>query len=281
MTDVLVPRRALISVSDKSHLSTLAAALKPLNIEVLSTGGTAKALSDLGLTVKEVADHTGFPEMMDGRVKTLHPKIHGGLLALRGEASHVEAMEAHSIGPIDLLVVNLYPFEETVARGAAWDDVIENIDIGGPAMIRSAAKNHAHVAVVTSPDDYAGLAEELAQGGITADMRRRLAAKAFSRTASYDSAISTYFNGELGTTLPERLTAAGVRGDLLRYGENPHQEAAFYASTGPSIASAEQVQGKALSFNNLNDTDAAFSLVCDLDVETPAVAIIKHANPCG
>ncbi|MGD1955160.1 MAG: bifunctional phosphoribosylaminoimidazolecarboxamide formyltransferase/IMP cyclohydrolase [Sphingomonadales bacterium] len=281
MTDVLVPRRALISVSDKSHLDTLAAALKPLDIEVLSTGGTAKALSDLGLTVKEVADHTGFPEMMDGRVKTLHPKIHGGLLALRDEGSHVEAMEAHAIGPIDLLVVNLYPFEETVARGAPWDDVIENIDIGGPAMIRSAAKNHAHVAVVTSPDDYAGLAQELAQGGITADMRRRLAAKAFSRTASYDSAISGYFNAELGTALPERLTAAGARGELLRYGENPHQEAAFYASTGPSIASAEQVQGKALSFNNLNDTDAAFSLVCDLDVETPAVAIIKHANPCG
>ncbi|MEO0413166.1 MAG: bifunctional phosphoribosylaminoimidazolecarboxamide formyltransferase/IMP cyclohydrolase [Pseudomonadota bacterium] len=288
MTDRLQPRRALISVSDKSGLETLAQALKPLDIEVLSTGGTAKTLAGFGLQVKEVADHTGFPEMMDGRVKTLHPKIHGGLLALRGNADHEAAMDAHDIGGIDLLIVNLYPFEATVERGAAWDEVIENIDIGGPAMIRSAAKNHAHVAVVTDPADYQSVIDDLAQGGLTCELRRTLAAKAFARTSGYDSAIAAYFNDALGTQLPERLTVGGQRGDLLRYGENPHQAAAFYASpgaSGPSVAGASQVQGKALSFNNLNDTDAAFALVSDLGADLPAdqaaVAIIKHANPCG
>lgn len=284
MTDLLRPQRALISVSDKSGLDVLAKALKGLDIDILSTGGTAKALADLGLKVKEVADHTGFPEMMDGRVKTLHPMIHGGLLALRNKADHKAAMDTHNIGPIDLLVVNLYPFEATVARGAGWDDTIENIDIGGPAMIRSAAKNHAHVAVVTDPSDYDALAGELEQGGITAAFRRTLAGKAFARTATYDSAIAARFNQETGTTMPERLSVGGQRGDLLRYGENPHQEAAFYSYGGkasPSVATATQVQGKALSFNNLNDTDAAFSLVCDLATDKAAVAIIKHANPCG
>jgi len=284
MTHRLSPRRALISVSDKTGLDILADALKPLDIEVLSTGGTAKALADLGLKVKEVADYTGFPEMMDGRVKTLHPKIHGGLLALRDKADHADAMQAHDIGPIDLLVVNLYPFEATVARGAGWDETIENIDIGGPAMIRSAAKNHAHVAVVTDPSDYERLVQELAEGGMTEAFRRILAGKAFARTASYDSAIAARFNLETGQTLPERLTVGGVRGDLLRYGENPHQQAAFYSYGGkaePSVATARQVQGKALSFNNLNDTDAAFALVCDMPRDMASVAIIKHANPCG
>lgn len=284
MTDRLRPQRALISVSDKSGLGQLAEALKGLDIEVLSTGGTAKALADLGLKVKEVADHTGFPEMMDGRVKTLHPMIHGGLLALRDKADHKAAMDAHNIGPIDLLVVNLYPFEATVARGAQWDEIIENIDIGGPAMIRSAAKNHAHVAVVTDPSDYGELAAELAQGGISLEFRRVLAGKAYARTATYDSAIAARFNQETNTTLPTRLAVGGARGSLLRYGENPHQEAAFYAYGGaesPSVATATQVQGKELSFNNLNDTDAAFNLVCDLGTDKPAVAIIKHANPCG
>lgn len=284
MTNRLTPRRALISVSDKSGLAILADALKGQDIEVLSTGGTAKALADMGLQVKEVADHTGFPEMMDGRVKTLHPMIHGGLLALRDKVDHQAAMETHGIGPIDLLVVNLYPFEATVARGAGWDETIENIDIGGPAMIRSAAKNHAHVAVVTDPSDYKALAHELAQGGITQDFRRILAGKAFARTATYDAAIAARFNQETATALPERLGVGGQRGKLLRYGENPHQQAAFYSygrNDGPSVAAATQVQGKELSFNNLNDTDAAFSLVCDLGTDKPAVAIIKHANPCG
>lgn len=284
MTDRLRPCRALISVSDKTGLDTLAAALKELDIEILSTGGTAKALAALGLSVKEVAEHTGFPEMMDGRVKTLHPMIHGGLLALRGKAEHKAAMDTHGIGPIDLLVVNLYPFEATVERGADWDETIENIDIGGPAMIRSAAKNHAHVAVVTDPDDYEALTVELTQGGITQGFRRVLAGKAFARTATYDSAIAARFNQETATALPKRLAIGGARSDLLRYGENPHQDAAFYAYGGKksaSVATAVQVQGKALSFNNLNDTDAAFALVCDLGADTPAVAIIKHANPCG
>ncbi|MEM7569512.1 MAG: bifunctional phosphoribosylaminoimidazolecarboxamide formyltransferase/IMP cyclohydrolase, partial [Pseudomonadota bacterium] len=288
MTHKLLPQRALISVSDKSGLEALAAGLKGLPMEVLSTGGTAKTLADFGLTVKEVAEHTGFPEMMDGRVKTLHPKIHGGLLALRGNDDHEAAMDAHDIGPIDLLIVNLYPFEATVAAGKPWDDVIENIDIGGPAMIRSASKNHAHVAIVTDPADYPALLEELAAGGISHALRKRLAAKAFARTSAYDSAISAYFSKQLDDPLPERLTVGGTRGDLLRYGENPHQAAAFYASpgaSGPSIASAEQIQGKALSFNNLNDTDAAFALVSDLAADLSdgqsAVAIIKHANPCG
>ncbi|MEM9878591.1 MAG: bifunctional phosphoribosylaminoimidazolecarboxamide formyltransferase/IMP cyclohydrolase [Pseudomonadota bacterium] len=284
MSDRRTPARALISVSDKSGLDVLAAALAPLDIQVLSTGGTAKALADLGLAVTEVADHTGFPEMMNGRVKTLHPAIHGGLLALRDNAEHIAAMTTHQIAPIDLLVVNLYPFEVTVARGAGWDETIENIDIGGPAMIRSAAKNHADVAVVTAPEDYAELAEQLRQGGTTTAFRRALAGKAYARTAAYDSAIAAHFNAHTADVLPQRLTLGGSRGDLLRYGENPHQKAAFYSFAGagqPSVATAQQAQGKSLSFNNLNDTDAAFALVSDMPRDAASVAIIKHANPCG
>ena len=279
-------KRALISVSDKTGLVELGQALAAHGVEILSTGGSAKMLAEAEVPVREVADYTGFPEMMGGRVKTLHPKVHGGILALRDNDGHLQAMADHDIGQIDLVVVNLYPFEETVAKGAAFDDCIENIDIGGPAMIRSAAKNHAFVTVVVEPGDYAELIAELADndGATTAGLRRRLAAKAYARTGAYDAAISGWFAGELGETFPERLVAAGVRREVLRYGENPHQEAAFYANAErrPGVATAEQVQGKALSYNNLNDTDAAFELVAEFDpAGAPAVAIIKHANPCG
>jgi phosphoribosylaminoimidazolecarboxamide formyltransferase / IMP cyclohydrolase len=276
-------RRALISVSDKTGIVELGRFLAGRDIEILSTGGSAEALRRAGVPVVEVADHTGFPEIMDGRVKTLQPKIHGGLLALRGQASHEQAMREHAIAPIDLLAVNLYPFEATVARGAADADCIENIDIGGPALIRAGAKNHGFVTVVVDPGDYAAVMEEMqaGDGATTIELRRRLAAKAYARTGTYDAAIANWFNSTSGEMFPQRLVFSGERRQMLRYGENPHQQAAFYASgeARPGVATAEQIQGKELSFNNLNDTDAALGLVSEF--AAPAVAIIKHANPCG
>ena len=279
--------RALISVSDKTGLVEFGQFLAARGVAILSTGGTAGALREAGLEVTDVSEHTGFPEMMDGRLKTLHPKVHGGILGLRD--AHRAVMAEHDIPPIDLVVVNLYPFEETVARGASFDACIENIDIGGPAMIRSAAKNHAFVSVVIEPAQYAEvMADMTANGGATgAGLRRRLAHAAYARTAAYDAAIAGWFAGQAGAALPERLIMAGQRRELLRYGENPHQEAAVYVADmsfcggapRPGVASAEQAQGKALSYNNLNDTDAAFELVAEF--EAPAVAIIKHANPAG
>ncbi len=275
--------RALISVSDKSGLVEFAKFLSQRNVAILSTGGTAKLLREADISVTEVSDHTGFPEIMDGRVKTLHPMIHGGLLARRDDKQHQLAMSVHDIAPIDLLVVNLYPFEETVARGAGFAACIENIDIGGPALIRAAAKNHGFVTVATGPEDYDAVREEMEgnDGGTTADLRRRLAAKAYAHTGAYDAAIAGWFAREIGDELPERLALGGRRTQILRYGENPHQKAAFYigGAPRPGIASATQIQGKELSFNNLNDTDAAFELVAEFD--DPAIAIIKHANPAG
>ena len=281
MTDALPVRRALISVSDKTGLGELGRFLAEHDVEIMSTGGSAKALAADGVTVREVADYTGFPEIMDGRVKTLQPKIHGGILARRDKDDHRTAMADHGIEAIDLVAINLYPFEETVAGGADFDTCIENIDIGGPALIRAAAKNHAFVTVVVDPSDYEPVMKAIAAGGVGADLRRHLAAKAYARTGVYDGAIARWFAEIVGEDLPERLVIAGQRRQALRYGENPHQAAAFYA-TGerrPGIATAEQVQGKALSFNNLNDADAAFELVAEFD--RPTVAIIKHANPCG
>lgn len=276
-------RRALISVSDKTGVVDLGRFLAGRGIEILSTGGTAEALRSAGVAVVEVADYTGFPEIMDGRVKTLQPKIHGGLLALRGTATHEQAMREHGIAAIDLLAVNLYPFEAAVAEGADADTCIENIDIGGPALIRAAAKNHGFVTVIVDPGDYAAVMEEMrAQDGATSmALRRRLAAKAYARTGAYDAAIANWFNRTSGELFPQRLVLAGERRQMLRYGENPHQHAAFYSSgeTRPGIANAEQIQGKELSFNNLADTDAALALVSEFSA--PAVAIIKHANPCG
>ena len=276
-------RRALISVSDKTGLVEFGKFLSDNGVEILSTGGSAKALSDAGVPVTEVSEHTGFPEIMDGRVKTLQPTIHGGLLAVRGNAEHEAAMEEHGIAPIDLLAVNLYPFEETVAKGADFDDCIENIDIGGPALIRAAAKNHAFVTVVVDPGDYGRVMEEMksSDGATSDDFRRQLAATAYARTGSYDAAISGWFQGQLGEALPNRIAFGGVRKQTMRYGENPHQEAAFYTNGDdrPGVATATQVQGKELSYNNLNDTDAAFELVAEFD--DVACAIIKHANPCG
>ncbi|MBT4020629.1 MAG: bifunctional phosphoribosylaminoimidazolecarboxamide formyltransferase/IMP cyclohydrolase [Alphaproteobacteria bacterium] len=284
--DQVVIKRALVSVSDKTGLVELGQALAARDVEILSTGGSAKMLADAGVPVREVADYTGFPEMMDGRVKTLHPKVHGGILALRDKAEHTDAMAAHDIGQIDLVVVNLYPFEETVAKGADFATCIENIDIGGPAMIRSAAKNHDFVTVVVDAADYADVIAALQdnEGATPHELRRKLAAKAYARTGSYDAAIAGWFADQQGDTFPDRLVVAGQRQEVLRYGENPHQEAAFYtnASTRPGVATATQIQGKALSYNNLNDTDAAFELVSEFDpTEAPACAIIKHANPCG
>src|SRR5262245_26148472 len=277
--------RALLSVSDKSGLLDFARGLAALGVEILSTGGTASALKAAGIPIKDIAEHTGFPEMMDGRLKTLHPKVHGGLLAVRGDAAHQAAVERHAIALIDLLVVNLYPFEATVAAGAAFETSIENIDIGGPAMIRSAAKNHAAVTVIVDPADYARVLQEMgAQGGATSPgLRRALAAKAYARTAAYDAAISSWFADVLGETAPAWRAFGGKLAQELRYGENPHQRAAFYttAAARPGVASIVQHQGKDLSYNNLADTDAAFELVAEFAPTTPAVAIIKHANPCG
>ncbi len=277
-------RRALLSVSDKTGLVELGKFLARQGVEILSTGGSAKALQAAGVPVVEVSAHTGFPEIMDGRVKTLQPKIHGGLLAVRGNPEHEKAMRDHAIAPIDLLAVNLYPFEATVAKGAAFDDCIENIDIGGPALIRAAAKNHAFVTVLVDPADYETcMAEMTANGGATTpEFRRRLAAAAYARTAAYDAAISTWFAGSLGETFPRRIAFAGELRQTLRYGENPHQQAAFYTGgeARPGVASARQIQGKELSFNNLNDTDAAFELAAEF-ADRPACVIVKHANPSG
>ena len=286
MSDLHPVRRALLSVSDKTGLIDLAKALSERGVELLSTGGSAKTLRDAGLTVKDVSEVTGFPEMMDGRVKTLHPMVHGGLLALRDDEGHVASMNEHGIGAIDLLVVNLYPFEATVAKGADYATAIENIDIGGPAMIRAAAKNHKFVNVVVDVEDYDALLAELdANDGQTSyEFRQKLALTAYARTGAYDAAVSTWMDNALGETSPRRRVFAGTLAQTLRYGENPHQSASFYVdgSTRPGVAHAEQLQGKELSYNNINDTDAAFELVSEFRPEDgPACAIIKHANPCG
>ena len=286
MTDRRRVTRALISVSDKTGLADFARALASFGIELVSTGGTAAALKAAGLKVVDVSELTGFPEMMDGRVKTLHPKVHGGLLATRDNKKHAAAMQEHGIRPIDLLVVNLYPFEATAAKGAAFDECIENIDIGGPAMIRAAAKNHADVAVVVEPEDYAAVLDELQDfgGATTLALRKKLAAKAYARTAAYDAAISNWFARTLADPAPVYRAFGGKLAEVLRYGENPHQTAAFYRAPEAriGIATARQVQGKQLSYNNLNDTDAAFECVAEFDpTRTAACAIIKHANPCG
>jgi phosphoribosylaminoimidazolecarboxamide formyltransferase/IMP cyclohydrolase len=278
--------RALFSVSDKTGLIDFARALAGRGIELVSTGGTRKALTEAGIGALDVSELTGYSEMMDGRVKTLHPAIHGGLLGIRANAAHAEAMRAHGIRPIDLLVVNLYPFETTVARGADFATCIENIDIGGPAMIRAAAKNHDDVTVIVDPADYSALLAELeAHDGMTSlALRRKLAAKAYARTAVYDAAISGWFAQALGENAPSYRAMGGELIELLRYGENPHQWAAFYRSTDTraGVASARQVQGKQLSYNNINDTDAAYECVAEFDGKrTAACVIVKHANPCG
>ncbi len=278
-------RRALLSVSDKRGIEDFAAALSELGVELVSTGGTAGLLAKKDIPVIDIAELTGFPEMMDGRVKTLHPKVHGGILGMRDNEAHMSSMRIHSIPRIDLVVVNLYPFEDTVARGAEYEEVIENIDIGGPAMIRSAAKNHRDVTVIVDPSDYDMVAELLStQGDVPLEVRQKLAAKAFSRTAAYDAAVSNWFSDALSyPELPHRAFAGKLR-EVMRYGENPHQWAGFYQDPHPvtGVASARQVQGKTLSYNNINDTDAAFALVSEFDpAESCAAVIIKHANPCG
>ncbi len=276
--------RALISVSDKTGVAEFGAFLAGKGVEILSTGGTAQVLQDAGVPVKDIATHTGFPEMMDGRVKTLHPIIHGGILARRDNTDDLAAMEQHGIAPIDLVAINLYPFEATVAKGADFATCIENIDIGGPALIRAAAKNHCAVTVVTDPADYAEIMAAMgaSNGATGAELRRELAARAYGRTAAYDAAIADWFATHGGEMFPRHLTVSGRLGERLRYGENPHQFAAVYVqptNPRPGAVGAQQLQGKALSFNNLNDTDAAFELVSEFT--EPAIAIIKHANPCG
>jgi len=276
-------KRALISVSDKTGLAEFGRFLAGQGVEILSTGGSAKALAEAGVPVVEVASHTGFPEIMGGRVKTLHPKIHGGILARRDDDEHLAAMQAHGIGGIDMVVSNLYPFEATLASGADYDTCVENIDIGGPAMVRASAKNHDFVTIITDPTDYGAVqAEMTANGGaVSAPLRRRLAKTAFGHTAAYDAMIAGWLAREQGETFPDRLVVAGKLKQSLRYGENPHQAAAAYAGGAPrpGVVTAEQLQGKELSYNNLNDTNAAFELVAEFDA--PTVAIIKHANPCG
>lgn len=278
-------RRALLSVFDKSGLGALAKGLSELGVELVSTGGTQKLIAGDGIPVREISELTGFPEMMDGRVKTLHPKVHGGILAVRDNQAHAAALKAHAIAEIDLVVCNLYPFEETIRSGADYPTIIENIDIGGPSMIRSAAKNHAYVTVVVDPADYGPVLAAIREsGGVPYAMRQRLAAKAFARTAAYDAVISNWFAETLDyKDLPFRSFAGNLR-EVMRYGENPHQWAGFYTTGAnrPGVATARQVQGKALSYNNINDTDAAFELVSEFDpADGAAVAIIKHANPCG
>jgi phosphoribosylaminoimidazolecarboxamide formyltransferase/IMP cyclohydrolase len=279
--------RALLSVSDKSGLVELGRILADRGVELVSTGGTAKALREAGLDVRDISDLTGFPEMMDGRVKTLHPKVHGGLLAVRDDADHARAMEEHDIGAIDLVIVNLYPFAQTVARGAGRDEVIENIDIGGPSMVRSAAKNHRFVTIVTDPADYDALRAELAanDGATTLDFRKTMAARAFAATAAYDAAISQWFaRVDQQEDYPPRVAMSRTLAGTLRYGENPHQRAALYLPGGPAVKGlpqAEIVQGKALSYNNYNDADAALDLVSEFAGQDPAIVIVKHANPCG
>ncbi len=283
--DLAPIKRALLSVSDKTGLIEMASALVTLGVELVSTGGTRAAIAAAGLPVKDVSELTGFPEMMDGRVKTLHPVVHGGLLGVRDAPDHAKAMSDHGIGGIDLLYVNLYPFEAAVAGGGDFATCVENIDIGGPAMIRSAAKNHGYVAVCTAPEDLQEILTALAADGVTSlALRKQLAARAFARTAAYDAAISTWFAATLGDTAPTRRSISGQLAQTMRYGENPHQKAAFYTfpNRRPGVASARQLQGKELSYNNINDTDAAIELVAEFDpAERAAVAIIKHANPCG
>jgi phosphoribosylaminoimidazolecarboxamide formyltransferase/IMP cyclohydrolase len=277
-------KRALISVSDKSGLVEFGQFLSDHGVEILSTGGSATTLRDAGIDVIEVSDFTGFPEIMDGRIKTLQPKIHGGLLAVRGNTDHEQDMDSHGIKNIDLLVVNLYPFEAIAAAGSDYDTCIENIDIGGPALIRAAAKNHKFVTVVIDPADYTKIISEMAAARLSTSeaSRKKYAAKAYSRTCAYDAAIASWFNTETKQTFPPRTAWGGTLKQTLRYGENPHQEAAFYTNSEnrPGIATAIQTQGKELSFNNLNDTDAAFELVAEF-VDSPACVIVKHANPCG
>ena len=284
--DLCQVRRALLSVSDKTGLIEFAQALHDQGVELLSTGGTAKSIAAAGIPVRDVSEITGFPEIMDGRVKTLHPSVHGALLAVRNDPEHVSAMEEHNIHGIDLAVINLYPFEEVRYKGGDYDTTVENIDIGGPAMIRASAKNHAYVATVVDPEDYALVVTELKQnsGSLPYTFRQQLAAKAFSRTAAYDAAISGWFAESLKQEAPKWRSVAGTLHSVMRYGENPHQKAGFYL-TGENragVATATQLQGKQLSYNNINDTDAAFELVAEFDpARTSAVAIIKHANPCG
>ena len=288
-TDVVRIGRALLSVSDKTGLLDLARALKPFGVDFLSTGGTAATLNAAGFTVVDVAQITGFPEMMDGRVKTLHPRVYGGLLAIRSEPAHQAAMIANGIAPIDLLVVNLYPFEATLKRDTSFEDRIENIDIGGPAMIRAAAKNHEDVAVIVDVDDYLALIDELQRGQGTTSLafRRKMAQKAFARTAAYDAAISNWLAQEIHESAPKWRAFGGVLHPsfgALRYGENPQQRASLYlsAETRPGVATARLIQGRELSYNNINDTDAAYELIAEFDpAEDAAVAIIKHTNPCG
>jgi phosphoribosylaminoimidazolecarboxamide formyltransferase/IMP cyclohydrolase len=286
MTDIVPVRRALISLSDKSGLEELAAGLARHGVEIVSTGGTAAKLREAGAEVRDISDLTGFPEMMDGRVKTLHPKVHGGLLGVRDNPEHAAAMDEHGIGAIDLVVVNLYPFLNTVMSGADRCTIIENIDIGGPSMVRSAAKNHAFVAIVTDPADYSVLLQELdGHGGTTLEFRKKLAAKAYALTAAYDSTISQWFAfADQGERWPETWTRASTLKMPLRYGENPHQQAALYLPVGPAargVAQAQQVQGKELSYNNLNDANAALELVAEFRSAEPTIVIVKHANPCG
>ncbi len=286
MSDLVPIRRALLSVSDKTGLVDFASALAARGVDLVSTGGTSRALKEAGLAVTDVSDVTGFPEIMDGRVKTLHPGVHGGLLADRDTPAHMAALASHDIAPIDLLVVNLYPFEATVASDADDATVIENIDIGGPAMIRAAAKNHSGVAVVVEPGDYSAILDELAahDGATTLATRRRLAGKAYARTGAYDAAIGGWFAERAEEAAPEYRAFGGRLAQALRYGENPHQKAAFYRTgeARPGVATARQIQGKELSYNNINDTDAAFECVAEFDpADAPAVVIVKHANPCG
>jgi phosphoribosylaminoimidazolecarboxamide formyltransferase/IMP cyclohydrolase len=292
-------RRALVSVFDKRGLTDLGRFLQDSGAEVLSTGGSARALAEAGVEVKEVAEHTGFPEMLDGRVKTLHPTIHGGILGRRDLPAHREAMAQHGIAPIDLVVSNLYPFAATVAAGKPAEDCIEMIDIGGPALIRAAAKNHADVCILTDPADYVAVVDEMRASpdgrSTTLALRKRLAGKAYGFTAAYDAAIAAWWAGQHEPeALPERLVLALAQSQALRYGENPHQRAGLYlplveAAPRRGVAGASQLQGKELSYNNLNDADAAFELVAEFaasetggaELDRPAVVIIKHANPCG
>lgn len=280
----IIVKRALISVSDKTGIVEFAQKLKDFGVEILSTGGTAKTLAAAGIPVKEVSEHTGFPEIMEGRVKTLHPTIHGGILARRDAADHVKAMADHGISPIDMVVINLYPFVETLNSGADYDECIENVDIGGPAMVRASAKNHEFVAILTHPDDYKAVLDDMAtyNGATTFATRQKLAANAYSMTAAYDSSISTWLAAKADIETPRNISFAGTLQQTLRYGENPHQSAALYRTADQiraGVATAKQIQGKELSYNNLNDTNAAFELVAEF--EAPTVAIIKHANPCG
>ncbi len=286
MTDMFPVRRALLSVSDKTGLIELATSLAEMGMELVSTGGSAKTLRNAGLKVRDVAALTGFPEIMDGRVKTLHPYVHGGLLALRDNYEHVQTMETHGIGGIDLLVVNLYPFEHTVAQGADAATCVENIDIGGPAMIRAAAKNHGFVTTIVDVEDYGALLQELAQndGQTCFAFRQKMAARAYSLSAAYDAAVSNWFSSEVHDMAPRRKSFAGTLSQTLRYGENPHQSAAFYTdgTDRVGVATATLLQGKELSYNNINDMDAAFELVSEFDAaQGPVCAIVKHTNPCG